>query len=121
MNRQRGVALSGLLLWGFVFALCALLAIKVAPPVIDYFKIQKDVKAVAASSGGLTVPEIRKAFERYAEVDQIKSVAPADLDISKEGNEVVIAFAYEKRIPLFANVALLIDFQGSSSGRGKGE
>lgn len=121
MDRQRGVALSGLLLWGVVFALCALLAIKVVPPVIDYFTIQKDIKAVAANSAGLTVPEIRKAYERYAEVDHIKTLAAADLDISKEGNEVVIAYAYEKRIQLFANVALLIEFHGSSSGRGKGE
>lgn len=121
MNRQRGVALSGLLLWGFVIALVALLAIKVAPEVIDYYKIQKDVKAVAAAAGGQTVPEIRKAFERYAEVDQIKTLTPADLDISKEGNEVVIEFAYEKRIPLFANVSLLIDFRGSSAGHGKAE
>jgi hypothetical protein len=29
---------------------------------------------------------------------------------------VVIAFAYEKRIPLAGNVSLLIDFRGSSSG-----
>ena len=33
------------------------------------------------------------------------------------GNEVVIAFAYEKRIPLFYNVSLLIDFEGSASSR----
>jgi len=31
---------------------------------------------------------------------------------------VVISFAYESRIPLFSNVSLLIDFEGSSSGSG---
>jgi hypothetical protein len=34
---------------------------------------------------------------------------------------VVVAFAYEKRIPLAGNVSLLIDFSGSSSGRDYGQ
>jgi hypothetical protein len=60
----------------------------------------------------------RQAFGKYAEIEHIKTLTPADLDIFKEDNQVVIAFAYEKRIPLVANVSLLIDFRGSSSGRG---
>ncbi len=118
MNRQRGLALSGLLMWGMVIALLAILAIRVLPEVLDYYKIRQAVKAVAAESSGKTVPELRQAFGRYAEVEHIKTLAPADLDIFKEENQVVIGFAYEKRIPLFANVSLLIDFRGSSSGRG---
>ena len=61
--------------------------------------------------------EIRAMYGKYAEVDHTQTVSPADLDISKEGGEVVIAFAYEKRIPLFANVSLVIEFEGSSSGQ----
>lgn len=121
MNRQRGVAISGLMFWGVIIAVVAMLGIKVAPEFIDYWKIQKSVKSVAAASSGLTVPEIRKAYGKFQEVENIQTVQPADLDISKDGNEIVIAFSYEKRIPLFANVSLLIDFRGSSSGRNKGE
>ncbi|MBA3997900.1 MAG: DUF4845 domain-containing protein [Candidatus Accumulibacter sp.] len=117
MHRQRGVALSGLLFWGVIIAVVAMLGIKVAPAVIDYYTILKNVKAVAASSSGRTVPEIRNAYSKYSEVDHTKTLEPSDLDISKDGNEIVIAFSYEKRIHLFANVSLLIEFQGSSSGR----
>lgn len=122
MKNQRGVSLSGLLLWGFFAAMVALIVIKVAPSAIEYYKIQKDIKAVAANaSQGATVPELRKAYSKYAEVDHISDVRPEDLDISKEGNQVVIAVAYEKRIPLFGPVSLVIDYNASSSGRGKGE
>jgi hypothetical protein len=117
MNRQRGVSLSGLLLWAVAIALGAVLGMKVGPEYMNYFNIVKAVKAVAAVSAGKTVPEIRSAFGKQADVGYIKSLQPADLDISKDGNDVVISFAYETRIPLFANVSLLIDFQGSSSGR----
>jgi len=117
MRQQRGIALSGLLFWGIVIALVAVLGMKVTPEYMDYFKIQKSVKAVAAEANGKTLTEIRAAYEKYASVNQISTVKSTDLDISKDGNEIVIAFEYEKRIPLFWNVSLLIDFQGSSSGR----
>lgn len=117
MKSQRGIAISGLLVWGVIIAMVALLGIKVAPEVIDYYKIKKGVTATAANANGKTVAEIRTMYGKYAEVDHTQTVSPADLDISKEGGEVVIAFAYEKRIPLFANVSLLIEFQGSSSGQ----
>ena len=117
MKYQRGLSLSGLIVWGIVIALVAILGMRVVPDVIDYYKIKKIVASTAANSSGKTVPEIRNIFGKYADVDHIETITAADLDISKEGNAVVIAFAYETRIPLFLNVSLLIDFQGSSSGR----
>ncbi len=117
MNNQRGVALSGLLFWGIVIVFVAVLGMKVAPEYLTYFKIVKATKAIAVNSSGKTVPEIRAAFGKYMDVEHVSTITPADLDISKEGNDIVIGFAYEKRIPLFYNVSLLIDFQGSSTGR----
>jgi len=119
MSNQRGVALSGLLFWGILIALVAVLGMKVGPEYLDYYKVLKSVKSISAGAGGQTVPAIRAAFDKYADVNYINTIKGTDLDISKEGNEIVIAFAYEKRIPLFANISLLIEFQGSSTGRGE--
>ncbi|MCM8594450.1 DUF4845 domain-containing protein [Accumulibacter sp.] len=120
INRQHGLALSALIIWGIVIALVAITALKVVPEVIEYYKIRQVVKKVASESMGRTVPEVRQAYSKYAEVEHIKTIGPADLNIFKEDNQVVIAFAYERRIPLVANVSLLIDFKASSSGRGYG-
>jgi hypothetical protein len=120
LNRQRGLALSGLILWGVVISLVAIVGIRVLPEVIDYFKIKRIVRAVASESASRTVPEIRQAFSKYAEVEHIKTIGPADLDIFKEDNQVVIAFAYPRRIHLAGNVSLLIEFSNSTSGRGYG-
>lgn len=117
MRYQRGVTLSGLIVWGIVIAIVAVLGIRVVPDVIDYYKIRKIAASTAMNSGGKTVPEIRAIFDRYADVDSIQTIKGTDLDISKEGDAVIVAFAYEKRIPLFLNVSLLIDFQGSSAQR----
>ena len=121
-KNQKGVSLSGLMLWGFVLAMVALVVIKIAPTAIEYYKIQKDIKAVAAAAApSATVPELRAAYSKFAEIDHISDVRPEDLDITKEGNQIVISFAYEKRIPLFGPVSLLIDYNASTAGRGKGE
>ena len=117
MNKQRGVTISGLMVWGIIISLVAVLGMKVVPEYIAYYKIVKSVKSVAANASGKTVAEIRSAYDKYADVNVIDTITAADLDISKEGNDIVIAFGYEKRIPLFYNISLLIDFQGTSSGR----
>ena len=116
MNRQHGVALSGLLIWGIIIAVVSLLGMKVGPEYLEYYKVIKASKVIAGAASGQTVPDLRKAFDRQADIDTIKVVKGADLDISKDGNDVVITFVYESRVPLFANISLLIDFQGSSSG-----
>ncbi len=115
MNHQRGVTLSGLLFWSVVLGLLAVLGMKVAPAYIDYFSIVKAVKTVAAQAPGKTVSDIRMDFSKQEQVGYFKDIKASELDISKNGNEVVVSFSYEKRIPLFLNISLLIDFQGSSA------
>jgi hypothetical protein len=115
MKYQRGVALSGLIFWGIVLVLVAVLGMKVAPTTIEYTKILKDAKATVAKSGPeTTVAEVRNIFDRFAEIDMLE-FSSKELDISKDSGKVVIEFAYEKRIPLFWNVSLLIDYKGSTA------
>jgi len=114
MKQQRGVALTGLILWGIVLALVAVLGMKVAPTAIEYFKIKKSAQGALGKVGPeATVGDVRAAFDRFAEIDML-DFHGADLDVSKEGGRIVIDFAYDKKIPLFANVSLLIEYKGSA-------
>jgi hypothetical protein len=114
MKYQRGVALTSLIFWSVILFLVAVLGMKVAPTAIEYFKIKKDAESTLNKVGpDSTVAEVRAAFDRFAEIDMLE-FSSKDLDISKENGKIVIDFAYEKRIPLFANVSLLIDYKGSA-------
>lgn len=114
-KKQSGVTLSGLLIAAVILALAALLGMKVAPEVMEYYTIKKAVKTVANDPGAKkSVNDARKIYERHVTIDNITAITSQDLDITKEGNDLVISFAYEKRIPLFANASLLLDFEGSS-------
>jgi hypothetical protein len=115
MRKQRGVALSGLLFWGVVLAVAALLGMKVFPTATEYFKLEKTLKAVINQVGDeATVSDVKKSYDRFAEIDGLE--IPTDqLDISKDSGKIVISFDYDKRIPLFANVSLVINYKGSTA------
>jgi hypothetical protein len=118
MNRayQRGLTLTGLIFGGMVLALVAILGMKVIPDVIEYSKIVSNIKAVAQDPTlrQASPAEVRKAYERRAIVDHTRAINPQDIEIIRNGNTLVLSFAYRKEIPLFGPVALVIDFGAST-------
>jgi type II secretory pathway pseudopilin PulG len=98
-----------------VIGMIAVLGMKVAPTVVEYNSIKKAI--VSAKSAGTTVREIQASFDRQADVGYIESIHGKDLDISKDGEQLEVSFAYEKRIPLFAPVSLLIDYSGTTANK----
>lgn len=119
-KQQKGLTLIGLIFVSFILVIVVLLVAKVVPAVIEYWNIVK-VLNVMDSQGdlrGASIADVRKSFDRRAIIDNITEVAGKDLIVTRQGDRYVVGFKYEKRLPLFANVSLLIDFQGSSlSGR----
>jgi hypothetical protein len=113
-NRQTGISLSGLLLGGFVLIFAALLGMKLAPSYIEYFNAKKAINGIAQDRQELSPADMRKSFEARATIDDITSIAPADIEITKEGGLPVLSFSYRKEIKLFANVAVCIDFAAST-------
>jgi hypothetical protein len=63
---------------------------------------------------GNTVIEVRQIYEKAADIDDIHSVTPKDLDISKDGDKVVVKFAYNKEIHLAGPAFLLLKYAGQS-------
>lgn len=121
-NKQRGVSFLVIFLIGVVVALAAVGAMKILPAYMEFDTAKKAIVATALSDGRTgSVADVRKAYERRAIIDNIKVVAPADLEISKDGGELVISFAYTQKVPLFANVSLLIDFAASTAPGGGAE
>ncbi len=111
-GRQSGLTLIGLLFWGILVAMVALVVIRVLPTLNEFTTIQRAVKKLAQESPG-TVPEIRAAFERQRNIEySISSIDGKDLQITKENDKIVIRFAYDKEIPLFEPVYLLIKYAG---------
>jgi len=115
MKNQRGVTLVGMVVICIAIVIVAIGGLKIAPAYIEYYKVKKAVVAIAQANRGGTVQDVRRAFELRQAIDDIDVIGPKDLDITKEGNDVVVSAAYAKRIPLFGNVNVVIDFAASSN------
>ena len=113
-HRQRGLSIIGLIFIGLIVVGLLALGFKTVPAVVEYIAIERAVQQI---KGEKTVGAIRSAFDRHATIDDITSINASDLDITKEGDDVVISYAYEKKIPILDNVSLVIDFSGTTRDR----
>ncbi len=110
-GRQTGLSFFGVVILGAIVVFCFVVGAKVVPTVVEYQAIRKAADRAAA---GTTVAEVRSLFDRSAAVDDISSIKGTDLTVSKEGEKVVVSFAYNKEIELFGPAYLLLKYQGRS-------
>jgi hypothetical protein len=113
-THQRGITLFGLVFWALMISFGAYLALRVFPTVNEYLTIQRAVEKIASTQPP-TVAEARAAFERQRDLEySITAINGNDLLVTKENDKVVIGFAYNKEIPIYGPVFLLIKYEGRS-------
>src|SRR5687767_1478960 len=117
MKKQLGIGMTGFILICFLLVLVAILGFKLFTPYMQYYTIQKTFKTLASN------PEVKNGtrrdvmtwWARSTVIDNITAINGDDIEVTKEGNEMVISAAYSVKVPLFYNVNLLIDFAPSSA------
>jgi Domain of unknown function (DUF4845) len=110
-SRQRGISFLGLLFVGGTLAVAGVIAAQVFPTFLEYQAIQK---AAGKAALGNTVVEVRSLFDKQAAVDDFKSVTGKDLEVTKEGDKIVVRFAYQREIHLTGPAYLTLKYTGSS-------
>jgi hypothetical protein len=111
-SKQRGITFIGLLFVASVLAMAGVVAAQVFPTALEFLAVQK--AAQKAATEGQTPAEIRSVFDKASAIDDIKSISSKDLDISKQGDKVVVAFSYEREIHLVGPAYLTLKYQGQS-------
>jgi hypothetical protein len=112
--RQRGLTLFGLLFWALIVGFAGYLLVRVLPTVNEYLTIQRAINKIAADQP-TTVAEARAAFDRQKDVEySITAITGKNLVVTKENDRVVLAFAYDKEIPVMGPVYILIKYEGRS-------
>jgi Domain of unknown function (DUF4845) len=119
MKPERGLTFLGFLVLAVVLVFAALLVFKLLPPYLEYFYVQKAIDGVARDLDldTATPSEIRGAFDKHALIDNITAVTGQDLDIVKQGDEVVLDADYPVKVPIIGNLSACMDFQASSAKR----
>lgn len=110
-SRQRGLSFIGLLFVAGVLAVTGVVIAQVVPTAIEY---QAVLKAVNKAKEGGTVAEVRMIFDKAASIDNITSVAGKDIEVTKENDQVVVTFAYQREIHLAGPAFLTLKYTGRS-------
>ena len=110
-SRQRGLSFLGLLVIGGLLAVTGVIAAQILPTAIEY---QAVVKAVNKAREGNSVAEVRSIFDKAAAVDDISSITGRDLEVTKEGDKIVVKFAYQREIHLAGPGYLTLKYAGRS-------
>ncbi len=109
---QRGVTFLGLLFIGGILAVSGVILAQVVPTLIELQSIHKAAKKAATE--GSTVADVRSTFDKAAQINDIKSITSQDLNITKEGERIVVSFAYEREIHLAGPAWLTLKYEGNS-------
>jgi hypothetical protein len=116
MRRQKGITLSGLLLWSVVVIIFALLAFKIGPPYIEYLSIQAQLKAVANDPEGRSGVRrvVEDLFDRRSAIENISAVKAKDMVIVMSGEGPVLSFEYTVCVPIVLNIRACMDYNPTS-------
>ena len=110
-HQQRGISFIGILFVGAVLACTGIVAAQVLPTLMEF---QAITKAATKAAAGNTVAEVRSIFDKAGQIDDIHSISGKDLDVSKEGDKTVVAFAYTREVHLAGPAFLLLKYNGRS-------
>jgi hypothetical protein len=117
MKHQRGVTLVGMIFIAALIILGAIIALKLVPAYIEYATVVQHLREIARSpdARGGSPREIRTLFSKRAQIDDIRAVAADDIEVTRDGNSVVLSASYQTKVKLFGNLSACIDFEARSS------
>jgi len=117
IHGQKGLSLSGFLMWAVLFIIVALIAFKVGPPYMEFLTIQSQLKAIANHPEGRNGVRrvVEDLFDRRSAIENISSVRAKDLQIAKDGDRAVISAEYTVCVPLVLNIRVCMDYAPTSA------
>ena len=116
MKRQQGVTFVGMIFIAALIVLGAIIALKLVPAYIEYATVVQHLREIARSPDARGSPrEIQMLFSKRAQIDNIKAITADDIEVTRDGDSVVLTANYQTKVKLFGNLSACIDFEASSS------
>lgn len=108
--------MAGMVLIAGAIVFLVIMALKLVPAYIEYATVQNHLRELARApdTRSASPGEIMAAFNRRAQIDDITVINGRDLEIAREGADVILSASYETRIKLVGNINACIEFEPSS-------
>lgn len=117
MRTQRGITLIGFVFTLVIGGFFALIAMRLVPSYIEYSGVVKSMEQLKADSSAAnkSLEEIRRDLSLKFSLQYVddKTIAPQNIQLSRQGGAVTLRVVYDKRVPFLYNVDFLISFDKS--------
>jgi hypothetical protein len=116
MRKQRGVTMIGWIFLLIPLGIVLYAGIRLTPEYLNYYKVVTAMKETANQMKGddtISPAAVRSALQRRFETGYIETPSVNDMPVTKGENGWEIAADYERVVPLFANLHLLVTFKTS--------
>jgi len=114
MRKQRGVTMIG---WIFLLTPVAIVlyaGIRVGPEYLNYYKVVQSLNATATqlkTEEALSPAAIRSAIEKHFDTGYVDEPKGSDIVVVKGETGWQMTADYEKAVPMFGNLYLLMEFK----------
>jgi hypothetical protein len=115
--RQHGLTILGFILVAAVVIIFAMVGFRVVPSYVEYYSVKKALEDTMR--GGSVDPNNQQAFRaelaRRLQTSYVENVKAADAIIQRSGNQLTAELAWERRLHMFGNAYILLEFEAMSS------
>jgi hypothetical protein len=113
---QRGLTITGFLFVAIIAVIAIMVGARTVPAYIEWYTVQKVMaNTLQTSKEGFTLYQFRRDFDLKAAADYIESVRGTDIEVSKEGNQLVATASWSRILHLVGNVSLLLEFEATAT------
>ncbi len=111
-DRQSGMTYIGILLILIIFALLAVVLVRIVPLYLESFKVQSVLKSMQEDQETAKLPpdEIEKRLLSRFDINDVDHVSNEHIKISRDKGKLVVTVNYEARVPLFMNLDIIAKF-----------
>ncbi len=114
--QQRGLSFGGFILGAFLLVLASITGLKLIPAYMENAQISNVFNVIAHDPDmqKASPREIRISFEKRASIDAITAIKADEIEIASDGGNLMLSASYAVKVPLIANISLLLEFNPSS-------
>ena len=112
VDRQKGMTGIGWLIVLALIAFFVLLALRIVPAYLEYYKVVSALESLEEETGWTDVNPrtIRDLIERRFDISYVYSITPQQVSIRPSGAYYAVTAKYDAREHIFGNIDVLMSF-----------
>lgn len=112
VSRQRGWSLWSMLSTLVTVLVLGTLAVRLLPVYVDHNMVITVSRSIMDSrdTANLSQGQFRREVSRSLRMNNISDVDPDSVTLVRAGGDLSVRINYERRVPLFRNIELLVSF-----------